>query len=505
MKQYFAYTRVSTVKQGEHGVSLQEQKSEIERYALQKGLAISEWFEERETAAKIGRKLFTQLMQRLRKGEAAGVIIHKIDRSARNLRDWVDIGQLTDDGIEVHFTREALDMQSSSGRLSADVQAVVAANYIRNLREETIKGFYGRLKQGLYPLPAPLGYLDAGGGKPKTADPIRGPRVKTAFELYASQEFSQYSLALEMERRGLRTKSGLPVSKNTLAGILSNPFYFGLLRIRKGDKSFAGAHQPLITRKLFDTVQDVLHGRAVRSKPSKREFIYSRLIRCQACGRSLIAEMQKAHVYYRCHSGSCNGTSLREEKIDAALLKLFGRLRLHPEELKDLDLYWKERQASATQGHQRMIAEFEIRLAAVNERLNRLMDALLDGHIDPDLFGQRKTALLSERLDYENQIRELRADPNTLLKRVEEFVELAKTACLLFENGNRQEKRQMLQLAMSNRSALGKTLDFALKPALSAIAARRSDRRGGPSSRRSRTFWERWTTLVESDDSQPHY
>jgi DNA invertase Pin-like site-specific DNA recombinase len=40
MKQYFAYTRVSTVKQGEHGVSLQEQKSEIERYALQKGLAI---------------------------------------------------------------------------------------------------------------------------------------------------------------------------------------------------------------------------------------------------------------------------------------------------------------------------------------------------------------------------------------------------------------------------------------------------------------------------------
>ena len=96
-------------------------------------------------------------MQRLRKGEAAGVIIHKIDRSARNLRDWVDIGQLTDDGIELHFTREAIDMQSSSGRLSADVQAVVAANYIRNLREETIKGFYGRLKQGLYPLPAPLG------------------------------------------------------------------------------------------------------------------------------------------------------------------------------------------------------------------------------------------------------------------------------------------------------------------------------------------------------------
>src|SRR6185437_4665532 len=105
----------------------------------------------------------------------------------------------------------------------------------------------------------------------------------------------------------------------------------------------------------------------------------------------------------------------------------------------------------------------EIRLGAINDRLNRLMDALLDGHVDPDLFSQRKTALLSERLDYEDQIRELRADPGVLLKRSADFVELVKTAYLLFKNGNPQEKRQMVQLAVSNRSALHKTLDFALK------------------------------------------
>jgi hypothetical protein len=44
---------------------------------------------------------------------------------------------------------------------------VVAADFIRNLREETKKGFYGRLKQGLFPPPAPLGYPGCGGGKPK--------------------------------------------------------------------------------------------------------------------------------------------------------------------------------------------------------------------------------------------------------------------------------------------------------------------------------------------------
>lgn len=261
MKNYFAYTRVSTVKQGQHGVSLQEQKSEIERYAGQKGLAISTWFEERETAAKLGRRVFSDLMKRLRKGEAAGVIIHKIDRSARNLRDWVDIAQLTDDGIEVHFTRESLDLQSSSGRLAADVQAVVATNYIRNLREETIKGFYGRLKQGISPLPAPIGYLDAGRGKPKTIDPVRGPLVKRVFTLYATGRFSHESLTVAMRQQEFRTKGGKPVSKNSIAWMLGNPFYFGL---------FAAATHPFpngrVAWKALRAKAKVLNARAVNRR-----------------------------------------------------------------------------------------------------------------------------------------------------------------------------------------------------------------------------------------------
>lgn len=160
MKNYLAYVRVSTQKQGQTGVSLQEQRAAIERYANLHKLTIATWYEERETAAKRGRPIFTQMLSRLEAGKAAGVILHKIDRGARNLRDWADLGGLVDKGIEVHSANESLDLQSRGGRLSADIQAVVAADYIRNLREETLKGFYGRLNQGLYPLAAPLGYLD---------------------------------------------------------------------------------------------------------------------------------------------------------------------------------------------------------------------------------------------------------------------------------------------------------------------------------------------------------
>ena len=90
MKSYFAYIRVSTARQGSHGVSLTEQRAAIERYALRTGLIITEWFEERETAAKRGRAVFGRMLTSLRQAKASGVVIYKIDRSARNLKDWAD-------------------------------------------------------------------------------------------------------------------------------------------------------------------------------------------------------------------------------------------------------------------------------------------------------------------------------------------------------------------------------------------------------------------------------
>ena len=172
MNSYFGYVRVSTAKQGE-GVSLEAQKEAIEAYPARNDFTISDWFEEKETAAKQGRPVFNSMVKALRQRKALGLVVHKIDRSARNFRDWARIGELADQGFDIRFATETLDFQSRGGRLSADIQAVIAADYIRNLREETRKGIEGRLKQGLYPFGAPIGYLDNGKGKPKTPDPER--------------------------------------------------------------------------------------------------------------------------------------------------------------------------------------------------------------------------------------------------------------------------------------------------------------------------------------------
>ncbi len=312
---YFAYTRVSTAKQGERGVSLQEQQGAIQRYAQKFGLVTKEWFEERESAAKRGRPVFTRMLRLLRQGKAHGIIIHKIDRSARNLKDWADLGEMIDAGIEVHFANESLDLHTRGGRLSADIQAVVAADYIRNLREETRKGFYGRLKQGLYPLPAPLGYEDRGKGKPKELNPVMAPLVAKAFELYGTGSYSLHRLLEEIHRLGLRNRHGNNVSLNGLSTLLNNPFYIGLIRVQTTGEMFPGQHQPLISKTLFERVQRILHGKTV-DRVIRHDFVFRRLMRCASCGYLLSGEVQKGHVYYRCHTPSCPTTAVREEIVE---------------------------------------------------------------------------------------------------------------------------------------------------------------------------------------------
>jgi site-specific DNA recombinase len=190
MTMYFAYIRVSTKKQGVTGVSLQEQRAAIINFATKEGLKINIWFEERQTAASRGGPVFQEMLTPLGARHAQGVIILKVDRGARNLRDWADIGELIDADVDVRLAGEPVDLRSRGGRLSADIQAVIASDYIRNLREKTRLGFYGRIKQGLLPLPAPLGYQDNGGGKVKTIHPVWGFLVRQLFECYATGDYT---------------------------------------------------------------------------------------------------------------------------------------------------------------------------------------------------------------------------------------------------------------------------------------------------------------------------
>ena len=447
MKGFFAYTRVSTTKQGTQGVSLQEQREIIRRFAEHQGLTVCAWYEEQQTAAKRGRPVFTQLLQRLRRGEAAGLIVHKIDRGARNLRDWADLGDLIDSGVKVHFASDGLDLDTRGGRLSADIQAVVAADYIRNLREETRKGFYGRLKQGLYPLRAPLGYLDSGGGKPKVLDPLKAPLIRLAYELYATGQYTLKTLVEEMNSRGLRTRTGAKVVLNTLSVILNDPFYCGVIKIKRRQETFIGVHEPIIKRPLFDRVQGILHGR-LRVRRHFHRYLFRRLWVCERCGRTLIAESQKGHVYYRCQTRGCLTKCLREEVLEQIVFMALEPVRLDLALLGCIHQYI----ASLRQDQVKLVeAQREtqrVRQGQIRDRLNRLTDALLDGLIEKEVFAQKRAALLLDQ----NEAIQSQPRTTSLLDRAEEFLELAKDPCLLYELAFPDEKRELLLATTSNRT-----------------------------------------------------
>ncbi|MFN8331343.1 MAG: recombinase family protein [Saprospiraceae bacterium] len=327
-KKVYGYIRVSTVKQGS-GVSLQEQKEAIVRYAERHNLNIIDWFEEQETAAKQGRPLFNQMMKLISSGKTTGVIIHKIDRSARNLKDWASLGDLIDQGFEIHFAHESLDMNARGGRLSADIQAVIASDYIRNLREEAIKGLYGRLKQGLYPFYAPIGYVNTGKGQIKQINKTMGPLIRKAFELYGTGNYTLKTLVREMNQLGLRNSSNNKIGVTAMALILHNPFYTGIMKIK--GKTYQGKHEPLVSPKLYLRVQDILNGKT-NTRIIKHNFVFRRMIRCSNCNYSLIGEIRKGHTYYRCQTKSCPTKSIREELIYELMNSTLDQIKLTTEE-----------------------------------------------------------------------------------------------------------------------------------------------------------------------------
>lgn len=403
MKQYFAYLRVSSKKQTE-GTSLDAQRACIEEYAAQHHISISSWYTETKTAASSDRTVFRTVLSRLQKKQADGLVIHTIDRSARNLKDWALLGELIDDGVDVIFTGEQLDLGARSSRLSADIQAVIAADYIRNLRIEAKKGIYHRLRQGLYPFQAPLGYLNQGGGKLKSVDPARAPFIKEAFERYATGSLSLAELSTTMHRAGLRDRRMRTTSPSMWSKILHNPFYMGTMEV-KGAR-YPGLHEPLVSESLYEKAQSILANRSPK-KTKKHTFRYSRLLQCATCGATLIGELQKGHRYYRCHTTG-HTTSVREEAVTEQLRVLFKN--------KQFDPAWREKVDAAInevidrRPTEQYLKAQKLSLHALRARCDDIHRLSLDG-----LLSKKHTVLRQDVL--QTEIDELERNLRTASKR----------------------------------------------------------------------------------------
>lgn len=482
MKPCFGYIRVSTQKQGE-GVSLEAQKDAIQAFASRQSLTVTRWFEEKQTAAKGGRPIFNQMLGQLKRGAARGVIIHKIDRSARNLRDWAMFSELPDCGIDVFVASEGLDFNSRGGRLTADIQAVIAADYIRNLREETIKGLNGRLKQGLYPFRAPLGYVDNGKGKVKTPDPVKAPLIREMFELYASGQHSLRSLRAEMNQRGLRNHAGNPLSLCGVETIINNPFYTGLIVGKRTGQTFKGAHEPIVPASLFKRAQDLKSGRKGKVS-THHDHLYKGLFRCGLCAGPMSPERQKGRVYYRCQTRDCPTKTIREDSLENALVRKLMQLEITSDCAAKLERAWEtDRPAAAQLDLRRSI---EMRLTREEGRLERLTDLLIDGSIEQVTYQSRKQALEISLMALREELANL-PDPQQIEQDRLDYLELMKSLAQLHSSASKAEKREIVENVFSNRTVIRRNVELEPFDWLQAGKAGLPVLFGGPSRDGSRT------------------
>jgi site-specific DNA recombinase len=205
-----------------------------------------------------------------------------------------------------------------------------------------------RCEMGLWPAPAPTGYLNEKRIDRKgyvIVDVGRAPVVRQMFEKMAYEKWSGQKLYhwLKFDMNFRSATSNKPLSLSNIYKILQTPFYFGQYEFPLGSgKWYTGKHEPIITRDLYEKTQAQLkRDRIVRGE--SKEFAFTRLITCGACGSGVCAEEKHklikstgttaTYVYYGCNRSkdrACKAAGyIREEELIRQLIERIDKLELN--------------------------------------------------------------------------------------------------------------------------------------------------------------------------------
>jgi site-specific DNA recombinase len=416
------YLRVSTKEQAEkdlteEGFSIAAQREACVRRIRDEGWElVDEYVDKGESARSADRPRLRAMLARIgEESDVEAVVIHKIDRLARNIEDHVAIrALLRRRGVALVSVTENLD-ETASGRLVEGIHALMAEFYSANLASEVRKGMGQKAKLGGYPHKAPLGYLNVRepiGGRQVAhivPDPGRAPLVRTAFELYATGEWTVERLAEEMAHRGLRNRGrnghypAKAVTVSGLARLLGHRAYVGV--VEWDGVEYEGQQEPLVERDTFEKVQELLAARAMRGTRERRHHHYLKgVLVCGVCGRRLSIQHSKGtYTYFYClgQKDRRNGTGCQEryvaaDQLEAEVEDLYGRIEVPDDWAEGLQ---EAIAAEVAMHHQDTTAERELlahrREHADAERF-KLMEAYYANAIDVTMLRREQERIGAE-------------------------------------------------------------------------------------------------------------
>jgi len=449
---FFLYARKSTDDLSRQVRSIDDQIAELRELAKREGLSITDTLIEKQTAKVPGRPVFNAMLDRIEKGEATGILAWHPDRLARNSLDGgrlihlVDARKITD----LKFCTFVFE-PSASGKFMLAIMFGQSKYYVDNLSENIKRGHRQKVKNGVWPMVAPVGYLNDKATRGIVPDPHRAPLIRTAFELYATGDYTLDRLTGVMNDLELVNRYGDPIRRNQFHRILQNPIYCGI--IRHCGEDHEGKHEPLVSKKLFDDVQAIIGNRSRATGPKRKPYKYRGMFRCGECGCFITTETQKGHNYLHCTKRvkrDCSQPFVREEKIAAEIADYIATVAVQADNADGMIAALEAEQAADTDSRQDTIRALRASLKATDEKLDRLMHAYLDKAISLEEYREAKKQLVEEKQEQKDRLSKLESRNGSWFEPAIRFVNAAKQAAFLTERGTEEENRDFLKKVGSN-------------------------------------------------------
>ena len=448
---YILYARKSTEEDDRQILSIEAQIFELKEFAAKEKLEIVASFQEAKTAKEPGRMKFAEMLSLIEKGRADGIISWHPDRLARNSVDGGKIIHFVDRGLIKSLKFPTFWFEPTpQGLFMLQIAFGQSKYYVDSLRENVTRGMKQKIRNGVWPVLAPLGYLN----NPKTrgidVDSEKASKVKKIFELYATGNYNLRELAEWCKRVNLKSNLSNEISIGKIHALLQNVFYIGLMKY-KGEIHEA-IHEPLISKKLFDKVQEIMREKGKPQKVKKHNFAFLGLMKCP-CSAAITAEKKikpsgKEYVYYRCtkKKGPCREKHfLRQEELYEQIKSFLQKVSLSSHDTEKVLAELEKEEARAKEQAKTTVQNLKTDLVEVETKLEKLLDVFLGEIVSAEDYKARKEKLLARKVELAEKIKDFEQKGLSWLEPAREFVLSLNQAAKLLENENKTEMTTFLK------------------------------------------------------------
>ena len=435
-KRAVSYIRVSTREQAqrggsEEGFSLPAQREANKRKAQSMGaLVVKEFADRGESARSANRPELQKMLAYLKEdGGIDYVIVHKLDRLARNRADDVEINRAFEQaGVRLISTSENID-QTPGGMLLHGIMSSIAEFYSRNLANEVIKGMGEKARNGGTLGKAPLGYInvrarDENGREVRTValDEERAPLIRLAFQEYATGQWTTKKLAAHLHSHGLTTvptahKPAKAVSGAQLHRMLRHPYYKGTISFQGVE--YPGAHEPLVDEETWRHVQAMLDSHRFGERERQHNHHLKTTVYCGLCGARLLVQNTRnskgdLYPYFICarrqRTHDCAFRAVLIDVVEERMSDLYRTIQLSNQDRQLVEQYVREEISHLERDKDRTIRSLTTRRTNLEDKRRRLMHAHYEGAIPLDLLKEEQAKLTSELDHIERQLTAYQAD-----------------------------------------------------------------------------------------------